>query len=88
MLEFVTNRCQGLQERKQEFEFVQNEMQKHLVKCFTQKYMEPFPKQKLATLRLIDVKKVHIDLFCCCSVPEVKGQGPWIACDTGDIWYL
>ena len=88
MLEFVTNRYQGLQERKQEFKFVQNEMQKHLVKCFTQKYMEPFPKQKLATLRLIDIKKVDIDLFCCCSVPEVKGLGPWIACDTCDKLYL
>ena len=50
--------------------------------------MEPFPKQKLATLKLIDVKKVDIDLFCCCSVPEVKGLGPGIACDTCDKWYL
>ena len=33
-------------------------------------------------------KKVDIDLFCCCSVPEVKGLGPWIACDTCDKWYL
>ena len=31
---------------------------------------------------------VDIELLCCCSVPDVKGLGPWIACDVCDQWYL
>ena len=23
-----------------------------------------------------------------CSIPDVKGLGPWIACDVCDQWYL
>ena len=49
MMEFVTNRYKGLQEGRLEFKFIQSEMGNHLVQCFQQNYMEPFPKQKLVT---------------------------------------
>ena len=47
MMEFIANRYTGLQEGKLEFEFIQCEMREHLVKCFNQQYMEPFPKKKI-----------------------------------------
>ena len=63
-------------------------MREHPVKCLSQKYMEPFPKIKLSTIREVKIVSVDIDLLCCCSVPGVKGSGPWIACDICDQWYL
>ena len=50
--------------------------------------MEPFPKIKLSTVREVKIVSVDIDLLCCCSVPDVKGLGPWIAHDVCDQWYL
>ena len=47
-----------------------------------------FPKKKLKTLKEIKIVSIDIDLFCSCSVPDVKGLGPWIACDVCDQWYL
>ena len=88
MMEFVTNRYKGLQQGRLEFNYIQSEMRNHLVQCFQQNYMEPFPKQKLVTPIEIEVINIDIDLFCCCSVPDVKGLGPWIACDVCDKWYL
>ena len=87
-MEFVANRYSGLQEGKLEFEFIQCKMQEHLVKCFNQQYMEPFPKKKFKKSKEIRVVSVDIELLCCCSVPDVKGLGPWIACDVCDQWYL
>ena len=84
MMEFITNRCKGLQQGRLELKFIQSEMRNHLVQCFQQNYMEPFPKQKLVTPTGIEVINIDIDLFCCCSVPDVKGLGPWIACDVCD----
>ena len=46
MMEFVANKYSGLQEGKLEFEFIQCKLREHLVKCFNQQYMEPFPKKK------------------------------------------
>ena len=34
------------------------------------------------------VSSIDIDLFCCCSVPDISSLGLWIACDTCDQWYL
>ena len=50
--------------------------------------MEPFPKKKFKKSKEIRVVSVDIELLCCCSVPNVKGLGPWIACDVCDKWYL
>ena len=50
--------------------------------------MEPFPKRKLTATKMIDVVSVDIDLLCCCSIPDVKGLGPWIACDYCDNCFL
>ena len=49
--------------------------------------MEQFPKEKL--LESLEIKAVSIDfdLFCCCWVKDVKGLGPWIACNVCDQWY-
>ena len=88
MIKFATNRYNGLKDGKLEFMFIQNEMRTHLIKCFNQNYMEPFPKEKMQQIRTIKVSSIDIDLFCCCSVPEVSGLGPWIAYDTCDQWYL
>ena len=44
MMEFVSNRCHGPQDGNLEFVFVECEMRKHLKKCLSQKYVEPFPK--------------------------------------------
>ena len=51
--------------------------------------MEPFTKEKkMSHPRCIKAASINIDLFCCCSVPDVKGLGPWIACDICDQWHL
>ena len=50
--------------------------------------MEPFPKEKMQELRSIKVSSIDINLFCCCSVLDVVGLVPWIACNTCDQWYL
>ena len=50
--------------------------------------MEPFAKEKMQELRSIKVSSTDIDLFCCCSLPDVSGPGSWIACNTCDQWYL
>ena len=63
-------------------------MREHLIKCFKQNCMGPFPKEKMRDPRCIKVASVGTDLYCCCSVPDLKGLGPWIACDTCDQWYL
>ena len=88
LLEFVANRYDGLQDGRLGFEFIQREMQKHLVKCFSQRHIEPFPKRKLTATKMIDVVSVDIDLLCSCSIPDVTGLGPWIACDYCDNWFL
>ena len=87
MMEFVASRYSGLKEGILQFEFIQSEM-RHYVKCFHQKYMEPFPKKKLKTLKVIKIVSIDIDLFCFCSVPDAKGLGSWISCDVCDQWYL
>ena len=74
----MASRYSRLTEGKLQFDFIQSEM-RHLVKHFHQKYMEPFPKKILKTPKEIKIVSVDIDLFCCCSVPDVKGLGPWIA---------
>ena len=86
LMEFITNQYSGLKDGTLEFDFIQNEMRGHLIKCFTQQYMEPFPKQKLKAPKQINVASVNTDMFCCCSMPDVKGIGPWIACDVCDKW--
>ena len=63
-------------------------MKEQLVKCLNQKYMQPLPKKKLNTPREMKVGIVDIEFLCCCPVPDVKGLGPWIACDGCDQWYL
>ena len=88
MMEFVASRYSGLKDGKLQFEFIQSEMRQHVVKCFHQKYWELFPKKKLKNIKEIKIVSVDIDLFCCCSVPDVKGLGLWIACDVCDQWYL
>ena len=88
MMEFVSNRYDGLRDGKLVFTFIQHEMRRHLKKCLSQKFMEPFPKRKLKCSKQIAVKSVEIDLLCCCSSPHVKGLGPWIACSVCDQWYL
>ena len=50
--------------------------------------MEPFPKEKNARIKIYQVSSINIDLFCCCSVPDVSGLEPWISCNTCDQWYL
>ena len=85
---FATNGYSGLKEGKLGFMFIQSEMREHLIKCFNQNYMEPFPKEKMQELRSIKVSSIDIDLFCCCSVPDVSGLGPWIACDICNQRYL
>ena len=87
MMEFATNRYSGLKEGKLEFRFIQSKMREHLIKCFNQNFMEPFPKEKIKPKK-IKVESIVIDLFCCCSIPDVKGIGPWIACYVCDQWYL
>ena len=68
MMEFATNRYKGLTEGKLEFEFLQSQMRKNLVKCFRQKYMKPFPKQRdNASPRKINIIFFYIDLLYCCS---------------------
>ena len=88
MIEFATNRYNGLKDGKLGFMFIQNEMRTHLIKCFNQNYMEAFPKEKMQQIRTIKVSNIDIDLFCCCSVLEVSGLGPWIACHTCNQWYF
>ena len=85
---FATKRYHGLRECKLEFAFIQSKMREHLIQCFNQKHMEPFPKKKLKEPMKIEVISIDIDLLCCCSIPDVKGLGPWIACDVCDQWYL
>ena len=38
----------------------------------------------------IEIKEISVDiqLLYCCSVPDIKFLGPWIACDVCDQWYL
>ena len=50
--------------------------------------MEPFPKEKLVEPLEIKVLSIDLNLFCCCSVQDVKGLGLWIACDVHYPWYL
>ena len=52
MMEFATNRYSALQEGKLGFMFIQSEMRKHLIKCFNQNYMEPFPKENNARIKI------------------------------------
>ena len=87
-MEFITDRYSGLPVRKLHFEFIQSEMREHLVKRLSQKYVEPFPKIKLGTVREVKIVSVDTDLLCCCPVTDVKGLGPWIACDVCDQLYL
>ena len=63
-------------------------MREHLIQCFNQKYMDPFPKKKLKEPMNIEVISIDTDLLCCCSIPDVKGLGPWVASDVCDQWYL
>ena len=63
MMGFFTNRYKGLKQGRLEFKFIQSEMRNHLVQCFQQIYMEPFPKQKLVTPIEIEVINIDIDLF-------------------------
>ena len=44
LMEFITEWYSGLKDGTLEFDFIQNEMRGHLIKYFTQQYMEPFPK--------------------------------------------
>ena len=88
MLEFVTDRYSGLREDKLHFKFIQSEMREHPIKCLSQKFMEPFPKIKLSTVREVIILSVDIDFLCCCSVPDLKGLGSWIVCDICDQSYL
>ena len=88
IMEFATNRYKGLRECKLEFAFIESKMREHLIQYFNQKYIEPFPKKKLKEPLKIEVISIDIDLLCCCSIPDVKGLGPWIACDIWDQWYL
>ena len=82
MIEFVADKYHGLQDGRLGFVYTQGEMQKHLVKCFGQRYMGSFPKIKLTAPKKIDMISVDIDLLYCCSIPDAKGLGPWIA------WFL
>ena len=50
--------------------------------------MKTFPKEKMREARCMKVASIDIDLYCCCSVPDVKGLGSWIAFDTCDQSYL
>ena len=47
MIDFVSNRYQGLQDGKLELVYVQSEIGKYLKKCLGQKYMEPFQNENL-----------------------------------------
>ena len=45
-------------------------------------------ERPIRTPREIKVASVDIELLHYCSVPNVKGLRPWIACDVYDQWYL
>ena len=59
-----------------------------LGKYFSQNYMEPFLKWKLTMSRQLYMVSVDADLLCCCSTPDVRVLGLWIAFENCDQWYL
>ncbi len=68
MIEFCSDRYNGLPTGRLMFEFCQDDMRQRLIECLSSKSMKPFPKvQKNNTI------KMHSDpipLECCCKLTE------------------
>lgn len=71
--------------------FHQDAMRQHLIKCFLDKKLEPFPHKKVAvtpkglTLAGSYLPFRQIDLFCTCLMPDTYGD--MVACDECERWY-
>lgn len=65
--------------------FDQGKMRPHLIECFENKIMMPFPRLKNAIKRKQGHELVEIKTFCCCNLPE--GYDDMVQCDLCDEWF-
>ena len=71
--------------------FEQDKMRGHLLKCFINKKLEPFPHRKVLALprklcrpvKCLPFKQVI--LYCTCRMPDTYGD--MVACDECETWY-
>ena len=69
----------------EELEFDQVRMREHLIKCFTQKRMLPFPTIQRCHPRKSYFPTREIELYCVCLMPDTYGD--MVECDKCCRWY-
>ena len=85
MIEFVYNRYDGLRQGKLKFNFAEDKMRDHLIKCLENKKMTPFPKSDNKT-RKFKMHSDKIDLYCCCFLPQ--HYDAMVECEKCRLWFF
>lgn len=65
--------------------FDQAKMRQHLLTCFENGEITPFPRTRKATMNNKENPEIYIETFCVCRLPE--SYGDMIQCDLCDQWY-
>ena len=66
--------------------FNQALLRKHLLDCFNNNKIVPFPKQKFESLPRPHRLRYTVDLFCVCRMPE-DWDTVMILCDICEKWF-
>jgi hypothetical protein len=67
--------------------FDQKQLRTHLLDCFLNKKLLPFPKSSRSETIPRPSKHIHIiDLYCYCHMPEIFDE-MMIQCDQCSLWY-
>ena len=73
-------------EQSGRFQFDQNKMRQHLLKCLQEGEMTPFPLKKIRRNTGRVKSWDAIDVYCTCRMPEVNGVDK-IECSNCKAWY-